>query len=138
MREVVMMDPSKLTKKKLRWQCDVAGVKFFLYIPQWRVPYPWPRTIRTRIYDDWDGVIKRAYRTCQPDADRACLEDTLTAVMFQHSLHRDTVRFTPIGAGRKPEIGDPYIPYGLLDADIPDVLRLEITWEWSAGTWLDD
>jgi hypothetical protein len=42
MGEVALMDPSKTTDNKLRWQADVEGVNFKLYIPKWRVPRPWP------------------------------------------------------------------------------------------------
>jgi len=51
-----LMAPSKETDLKLRWEADVEGVAFKLYIPKWRVPRPWPTRILVRISDIGDAT----------------------------------------------------------------------------------
>ena len=38
----------KGTDSKLRWDADINGAPFELYIPKWRVPDPVPSVIRVR------------------------------------------------------------------------------------------
>ena len=48
---VCRLDLFKSTDNKLRWDEDVDGIKFELYIPKWRVPEPVPPTISARAID---------------------------------------------------------------------------------------
>ena len=43
--EMELFDAAKETERKLRWDVDVEGTLFSLYIPKWRVPVPWPSRI---------------------------------------------------------------------------------------------
>lgn len=49
MREIVAMSLLNETDNKLRWEADVDGVSFKLYIPKWRVPKPWPDMVKVVI-----------------------------------------------------------------------------------------
>ena len=52
------LDLVKFTERKFRWDEDIDGTKFELYIPQWRVPEPTPGMISVKIYDA--SLISRA------------------------------------------------------------------------------
>jgi len=45
------LDLVKSTDRKFRWDEDIDGTNFELYIPHWRVPEPTPRMISVKIYD---------------------------------------------------------------------------------------
>src|SRR5579883_3147894 len=49
MIEMELLEESKETENKVRWDADVEGVRFSIYIPKWRVPEPWPRIIQVAI-----------------------------------------------------------------------------------------
>jgi hypothetical protein len=136
MREIVLMNPSKMTERKLRWQADVDGVKFYLYISQARVPAPRPLCIRVELYRVVERAPKRRSQR-RKLADSSGLRQPISAVVVKVEEHTETVRYWPMGAPDEWEIGEPYIPYGLLEPRIPERLRLDVHWDWSAGTWAD-
>jgi hypothetical protein len=130
MKPIVLsyMEPSKVTDNKLRWQTDVDGVPFKLYVPKWRVPTPWPRQILVRI-SSCDGPVDRT-RGRQDDLLRP-----IVTVVHRTSDHTGTVRFTPAGDPRDWELGEPYIPYSLLPEPTVKELVVEVEWNLRAGTW---
>jgi hypothetical protein len=126
MIEMSLMSPSKETENKLRWVADVDGIPFQLYIPKWRVPTQWPNRIRVFISELSD-----------PQSSRSSVvpKDPIVVVVERVSEHTQTVRFAPEGDPKEWQVGEPYIPYGLLPTPTSNRLRLEIEWDTSAGTW---
>ena len=45
------LDLVKSTERKFRWDEDIDGTNFELYIPKWRTPEPTPGMISVKIYD---------------------------------------------------------------------------------------
>src|ERR1700680_1351555 len=45
------LDLVKSTERKLRWDENIDGTNFELYVPKWRVPEPMPPLISVRIFD---------------------------------------------------------------------------------------
>jgi hypothetical protein len=148
------LDLSKSTEQKLRWDEDVDGTKFELYIPKWRVPEPTPHLITVKIADasKFDpeqelspgkqcelssaGLTSDQIReinsllpvtwTNKPDRD-----SPIIAVVAFDRVHTETVRYSPIGALPEDwEIGQPYIPISVLPADYPRRLILQVTWKY--------
>src|SRR6266542_2964848 len=109
MIEVALMAPSKQTDNKLRWEADVDGVNFKLYIPKSRVPEPWPRRILVRVCDVDQQSGNEAVQADDPSLERA-----ITATVRRVRDHTDTVRFDPDGDPDDWKIGSPYIPKTLL------------------------
>ncbi len=136
MIEVAMMDPSKQTDNKLRWQADVEGVSFKIYIPKWRVPRPWPTRILVRVGEPPTGVQLQENVGAGTNSDS--LERPIYATVERVSEHTETVRFKPLGDPKSWEIGEPYIPYSLLASPSVPTVRIEVMWDRSAGTWSDE
>lgn len=126
-----LMAPSKETDNKLRWETDVEGVAFMLYIPKWRVPKPWPTRILVRISDASDPPLppQQLFGSAQGQ-DRP-----IHAIVTRKVDHSRTVRFEPEGKPNEWEIGEPYIPYELLPNSSVQRVRIEVEWDRSAGTW---
>src|SRR5438876_11263084 len=105
MIEIALMDPSKETDNKLRWQADVDGVNFKLYIFKWRVPRPWPTRILVRVSDVPSGKeIHQPVKSANSDS----LEQSISAIVHKVREHTQTVRFAPQGDSKDWEIGEPY------------------------------
>ena len=136
MVEIALMDPSKETDNKLRWQADVDGVKFKLYIFKWRVPRPWPTSILVRVSDVPAGGEPQHQPATSASSDS--LERPVCAIIEKVREHTQTVRFAPQGDPTGWEIGEPYIPYSLLSSSSVQTLRIEVAWDRSAGTWSDE
>lgn len=70
MIEMVLLDAAKQTANKVRWDADIDGTRFSLYIPKWRVPVPWPELIRVTIEEG--HAVPRRYPTAaavSPETD---------------------------------------------------------------------
>jgi len=132
MLEIALLNPSKETENKLRWSTDVDGASFHLYIPQWRVPAPWPARLKVVVDQEAAGSATVA-RPQEPGS--AELERPIIATLERVRDHTKTVRYRPIGAPDCWELGEPYVPYALLPTPPPARLRLEVHWDRSAGTW---
>ena len=126
MIEMSLMAPSKETDNKLRWVADVDGVAFQLYVPKWRVPHPWPNRIRVFISEP---------STSPGSSPSDKPENAIVAIVERVKDHSQTVRFAPAGDPKKWQIGEPYIPYGLLPNPSVQRLRVDVEWDRSAGTW---
>ncbi len=131
MREVTLMNPSKVTENKLRWSMDVGGVSFKLYIPKDRVPKPWPRHIIVSVFEHLAEHQKPGI------LEEKSLEKPIVCLVKKVSEHTETVRYCPIGEPETWELGEPYIPYNLLPANVPDQLVVEVKWDHNSGTWGD-
>ncbi len=135
MYEITLMDPSKVTEKKLRWIADINGAPFELYIPKRRVPEPWPVQIIVTVTDDF----RRPHVNFHSNQDRS---KPIQAIITKVVKHTRTVRYRPHGDNNEWEIGEPYIPKEILEAispsSIPERLQIEVRWDYSAGTWSDE
>jgi hypothetical protein len=146
-------DFSKSTDQKLRWDEDIDGTKFELYIPKWRVPEPTPAIVSVKIYDASsfdpeqqftpsqkiqlseaglpDDQIREldtwlpATRNAEPHSDRPII----AAVEFDR-IHTQTVRYQPTGDPERWEIGQPYVPISVLLFPYPRRLILLVTWTY--------
>ena len=130
MFKLSLMVPSKETDNKLRWETDVEGVAFKLYIPKWRVPRPWSRLILVRLSAATSS--QQQVPLCGDDPD-----SPISAIVERICEHSETARFAPRGDPKDWQIGEPYIPYKILPSDSVRTLRIDIEWDHSAGTWTD-
>jgi hypothetical protein len=132
-REALLMRPSSETANKLRWEVDINGTSFSLYIPKRRVPLPWPRQIVVTVSaSEIDtGITGRTL----PSHTQIDPRLPIIAVLQREVRRKHTVRYRPIGAANTWEVGKPYIPYSLLPTDAPERIQLEVRWDFSAGTW---
>jgi hypothetical protein len=134
MSEIILfMRPSKETEKKLRWEVEIEGVLFELYIPKWRIPDPWPGRIVVRLAElDADAVRPHLIAKFGRTID---LEQPIVSVVARAVERTQTVRFMPLGDPRDWEIGEPYVPYDLLSDDQIQCLQIAVEWDRSAGGW---
>jgi hypothetical protein len=47
--EMALLEETKETDNKVRWDADIEGIRFSLYTPKWRVPEPWPLQIHVTV-----------------------------------------------------------------------------------------
>jgi hypothetical protein len=125
MIEMSLMDPSKETDNKLRWETHIEGVRFKLYIPKKQVPWPWPKRIQVFVTDRVNTARHR----------RGKQGRGLSAIVHRVTELTETVRFRPIGPPEQWEIGEPYIPYSFLPNRSALAIRIDVLWDMSAGTW---
>src|SRR5260221_1392937 len=109
MVEVALMDPSKTTDNKLRWQAVVEGVNFKLYVPKWRVPRPWPTPILGRISDGPAGAQVRDQAATAASSNS--LESPICGIVERVLEHTQNVRFAPQSEPRDWGMGWPYSPF---------------------------
>jgi len=141
MKEIALMHSSKQTGRKLRWDSNVDGVLFELYIPKWRVPRPWPKRIivSVSIPDcSTDEASKSSPRSANGPEGIAALEQSIVATVEMVREHTKTVRFAPRGNPEDWEIGEPYIPFALLPDSSWQRVQIGVRWDRSAGTWSDE
>lgn len=129
MKQISLMNPSKETDNKLRWQADADGVLFKIYVPKARVPQPWPKRIVVRVRE-----VQSADPTHRPSLSQDP-KRPIVAIVEKVTEHTDTIRFAPRGDRRDWEIGEPYIPRKLLPDGNIGAVQIEIEWDYSAGTW---
>ena len=124
---IAVLDASKETPNKLRWQHDVEGIGFKFYVPKWRVPDPWPKRIIVSMSELSAGPIAMhpPTRVGQP----------ISTIVEKRGEHTETVKFTPLGDPEEWEIGEPYIPYRLLPSSAVRLLQIEVKWDRSSGEW---
>ena len=141
------LDLFKSTEQKLRWDEDVDGTNFAIYIPKWRVPEPTPPMISVNIVDpdqqlspDQEIQLSTAGLTddqireidAWPPVTRTVEENPdlpiIAAVEFDR-IHTQTVRYKPVGEPDRWELGQPYIPKSILSSDYPKRLILLVMWK---------
>lgn len=137
--EMTLFDSTKQTEKKLRWDANVEGVGFALYIPKWRVPQPWPSRI-------WVGVTPRR-KSCEDppnlsrqdvEADSTLTHEPLVATVAWREEHTRTIRYTPVGVDSECwEIGEPYVPIPLTWGGA-ERLRVIVLWDFTSRGCFED
>jgi hypothetical protein len=119
------------TKNKIRWDANVDGTIFELYIPKWRIPDPAPERILIRIFLTDDNIeTKDQYTPDEIKQDPELRNQPIYSELTRISEHTKTIRFDPIGNPNpnNREIGSPYIPKSILYRE--DIKRLYIVVEW--------
>lgn len=145
------LDLVKSTERKLRWDEDIDGTKFELYIPQWRVPQPIPPLISVKIYDaslidtssqlspsQIAGLMKAGLTAEQireidswlpiERSPKDRLDRPIIAAVAFDRVHTQTVRYSPIGDPDVWELGQPYVPTSELGFPYPIRLIVRVGW----------
>lgn len=107
------------TDNKLRWNGDVSGVAFKLYVPKSVVPDALPREIHVSVES---GQAVREPNYARRDARG------LRATVELVSEHTETIRYRRVGDAKEWIIGEPYIPKSLLPAPWPEKVGLVVRW----------
>ena len=127
--EMTYFDASKETDNKLRWDTTIEDTVFSLYIPKWRVPEPWPRTIglcvSPRRQESLDLPNLSPADVQEDPASR--LEPLVATVQFLRE-HTKTLRYDPVGDPSDWEVGNPYVPHSLTFGECRR-LRLIVLWD---------
>src|SRR5437899_1417182 len=111
MLEMNIFEAAKETTNKLRWDANVDGTTFSLYIPKWRVPDPWPSRIWVNIFPrraegaDLPNVTQAAIHS-----DSTLRHEPIVATVEKVSELSNTIRYAPTGDQSEWEIGEPYVP----------------------------
>jgi hypothetical protein len=127
--EMNQLEAAKETVNKLRWDLDVDGTRFSLYIPKWRVPEPWPSRICINIFprratcDDLPNVTQTDVSN-----DGTLRQEPIVATVLSVEEMTKTIHYRPVGDQKEWEIGEPYIPFALTD-DRSQRLRLIVQWD---------
>ena len=120
----------KGTENKLRWDADVEGTPFELYIPKWRIPDPAPGKVLIRIFFSKDKIrSNRQFTPSEIKRNPELKNQPIYAEVTRIREHTKTIRFDPIGDNSDWEIGSPYIPKSLLPAD-ENIKKLCLVVEW--------
>ena len=127
--EMTLFHSAKETENKLRWDVDIDGTNFALYIPKWRVPEPWPSRIWVNISpqrakcDDLPNLTEEAAHR-----DPSLKDEPIIATVLRVREHTETVRFQPVGDKEVWEIGEPYVPRTLIENG-EERLRFVVMWD---------
>lgn len=127
--EMAQFESAKQTDNKLRWDCNVQGVPFSLYIPKWRVPEPWPSRIWVRVdlcRNEGDYGANLSLNDVKIDS--ALRHEPIVVAVTRHEEKTQTIRYRPVGENNSWEVGEPYIPISLT-SNKADKLRLVILWD---------
>ncbi len=131
-REAILMNPSRDTGNKLRWESQIDGLRFTFYVPKRRVPVPWPKQIVVAV-SELPLVVHEMHTAASAEPIDTHLPIVTTVGLDYRCLH--SVRYRPIGEPATWEIGTTYIPYSLLRSDVPPRLQIEVRWDYTAGHW---
>ena len=117
---------TKETDNKVRWDVYVGDVRFSIYVPKVHVPTPWPSHVRVRIMAWEAGNGQKG-----ASVEEASLP-SLKAVVTRFEDKTRTVRYRPIGEQVGWLIGEPYIPYEVLEEvsphRTPEQLAISLDW----------
>jgi|SRR6266550_2864190 len=112
MISMTLHEKTKETENKVRWDADVGGTPFELYIPKWRVPEPWPALIRVEVSDHAGYKPSSLSPSVAQNApDRR--NDPIIARVKKFKEHTETIRYQPEGIASDWEIGEPYVPFSM-------------------------
>ncbi len=127
--EMTLFQSAKETDNKLRWDVDVEGTNFALYIPKWRVPQPWPSKICVQVFPRrYNGDDNFNLSPKDIETDSSLSNEPIIATITKMSEHSKTIKYQPIGEQKYWEIGEPYIPTQLTYNEL-DKLRIIIFWD---------
>lgn len=126
MIEMLLLESTKETERKLRWGKEIGDTIFSLYIPKWRVPKPWP----DKIYVDINPVespksMGHRYTRAKIESNKELKKKPIVSVIHSVKEHTKTLRYQPLGDQKDWEVGEPYIPYELT-YDSAEYLKLTI------------
>lgn len=127
--EMSRMEAAKETDNKLRWDAEVEGVSFSLYIPKWRIPDPWPSRIWVDIFprraagDDLPNLTR-----ADTERDSTLRHEPIIATVEYFKDHGNAIRYQSTGDPKAWEIGEPYIPLALTGGGSRR-LRLIVLWD---------
>jgi len=126
--EMSLLEESKETDNKVRWDADIDGTRFSLYIPKWRVPEPWPRVIQVSIHPDADTSPTRLSRV-EAHRDPTLRLQPIVTYLRRFKEHTKTIRYRPELDREKDEweIGEPYVP---IEMTFGGAERLTLTVNW--------
>jgi hypothetical protein len=117
---------TKETDNKVRWDVYVHDVRFSIYVPKVHVPAPWPSHVRVGI------TVLEAEKAQQAASIDEASPDLLTTVVSRFEDKTRTVRYRPIGDQTDWLIGEPYIPYEVLEEvsplRTPEQLVISLDW----------
>jgi len=120
----------KETENKLRWDADVEGTPFELYIPKWRIPDPPPGKVLIRIFLTKDRIqMTKKFTQSEIRQNPQFKKEPIYAEVSRFREHTKTIRFDPIGNNSNWEIGSPYIPRSILSDENIKKLYLVVEWE---------
>jgi len=127
--EMTLFQSAKETDNKLRWDSDIKGTKFSLYIPKWRVPKPWPAKIWVKVIPRrGEGDDQANLSLADVTKDSALTNEPIIVTVIKCKEHTETIRYSPSGNPSTWEIGEPYIPHPLT-FDEAERLRLIVLWD---------
>lgn len=124
------LDSAKVTDRKFRWDAPCEKkVVFSLYIPQWRIPEPWPSEIFVTLdpmdtLPDGTPFLTESMVTHDP----ATRKQAITALLQKKKDNVHSARYEPLGQRTEWELGEPYIPYSILPENVPNNLRIIVQW----------
>ena len=128
MIEMNILEKTKETENKVRWDTYIEGTKFSLYIPKWRVPEPVPVKIIVDLFfsplPEQKNIIVPKIAVSNPNLCRL----PIISHLKQHSYHTETIRYDPIGDSDIWEIGSPYIPCSLLPNSDVETILICVQW----------
>ncbi len=114
------------TDGKYRWDADYEEVRFSVYIPKWRVPWPIPLDIMVRLYGESEYRTKiKSVGQSDVLRDPARTRKPIWARIAYNGLHSLTARYDC----ESSEIGSLYIPHGMLESPIPLSLVISVIWD---------
>ncbi len=113
-----ILNLDKETGNKWRWNGDVNGVSFKLYIPNNVVPDPVPQRIGVVIIEGAESGHNNF-----PSRDSIGLR----VLLEYKSDHIETKRYQPTGDSAE-FIGEPYIPSSMLSTPNPRRIGLIVRW----------
>lgn len=127
--EMTLFGAAKETDNKLRWDADVEGTNFALYIPKWRVPSPWPSRIWVNIFPRRvEGDDPANLSSADIEGDPSLKHEPIIATVSRFDEKTQTVRFRPVGDPKSWEIGEPYVPRALI-RNGEERLRVVVMWD---------
>jgi hypothetical protein len=127
--EMTRLEAAKETDNKLRWDVEVEGTRFSLYIPKWRVPQPWPARILVDLVLHRGNFVDEANLSENDVAQDATLRhEPIIATITKLTKHTTTIRYSPSGDPKKWEIGEPYVPFPMTYGEA-DRLRIIVLWD---------
>lgn len=126
MIEMALLAEVKETDNKVRWDADMDGTRFSLYIPKWRVPEPLPHLVHVTV----SPCTRQQSPTLSPAAAHTTPESRkkpIVAHLRKFQKHTPTIRYQPEGEASAWEVGEPYIPTPMTYGETE---RLTITVQW--------
>jgi len=131
MIEMALLTEAKETDNKVRWDADIDGTRFSLYIPKWRVPEPWPLKIRVTLSPRTQHRPSSLSPEVASQNPKSRLQP-ISAKLNKFQEHTKTIRYRPDRDASTWEIGEPYVPIPMT-FDKAVSLMIDVTWVTKLG-----